>query len=207
MDLSAYEGFSCLQPGSAWGDPNMRMNRDAQGRLVWTWRRGAHPIGPKEFARLARQRLVKKNESPFVIQDIDTGKSIEPVEITTAWNPFLKKWTLLCGQIGGDSNLGEIWLAYGNAPEGPWSPARKVATHAMPGDNNDFYNPMQHPELMRQGGRFIYFEGTFVNTFSGNPHPTPRYNYNQIMYRIDLADPRLALPEPPPGLTDTKPAP
>jgi hypothetical protein len=205
MDLSTYEGFSCLEPGSDWGDPNMRVNRDGQGRLVWSWQKGAHPIGPEEFAELARKGLVKKSESPFVIEDIASGKPIKPVEITVAWNPFLKKWTMLCGQVGGDSNLGEIWLAYGDAPEGPWSSARKVVTHALPKDNNDFYNPMQHPELMRHGGRFIYFEGTFVNTFSSNPHPTPRYDYNQIMYRIDLADPRLALPEPPPGLTDTKP--
>jgi hypothetical protein len=204
-DLSAYEGFSCLMPGSIWGDPNMRINRDGQGRLLWTWQKGAHPIGPAEFARLARLDLVQKTESPFVIKDTITGKSIIPVENTVAWNPFLRKWTMLFGQVKGDSNLGEIWLAYGNAPEGPWSPARKVATHAMPGNNNDFYNPMQHPEFMSQGGRFIYFEGTFVTTFSGNPHPTPRYNYNQILYRVDLTDPRLALPAPPLGLTDTKP--
>ena len=26
---------------------------------------------------------------------------------------------------------------------------------------------------------------------SGNPTPTPRYEYNQLMYRLDLSDPRL----------------
>jgi hypothetical protein len=30
-------------------------------------------------------------------------------------------------------------------------------------------------------------------TFSGNENPTPRYDYNQILYKIDLADPRLKL--------------
>jgi hypothetical protein len=33
----------------------------------------------------------------------------------------------------------------------------------------------------------IYFEGTYANTFSGNSTPTPLYDYNQIMYRLDLA--------------------
>ena len=37
----------------------------------------------------------------------------------------------------------------------------------------------------------IYFEGTYTHTFSGNEHRTPRYDYNQIMYRLDLADERL----------------
>ncbi|MBU6411264.1 MAG: hypothetical protein KGR98_12840, partial [Verrucomicrobia bacterium] len=30
-----------------------------------------------------------------------------------------------------------------------------------------------------------------ASTFSGNKHPTPRYDYNQIMYRLDLSDPCL----------------
>ncbi len=47
------------------------------------------------------------------------------------------------------------------------------------------------PEDRHHGGRLIYFEGTYTQTFSGNPVATPRYDYNQIMYRLDLADPRL----------------
>ena len=35
----------------------------------------------------------------------------------------------------------------------------------------------------------IFFEGTYTTTFSGNDDPTPRYDYNQVMYRLDLADP------------------
>ena len=46
----------------------------------------------------------------------------------------------------------------------------------------------------KEGGRTIFFEGTYTHTFSGNPDQTPRYDYNQIMYQLDLDDPRLALP-------------
>jgi hypothetical protein len=28
--------------------------------------------------------------------------------------------------------------------------------------------------------------------FADKPHPTPRYDYNQIIYRLDLDDPALA---------------
>jgi hypothetical protein len=48
--------------------------------------------------------------------------------------------------------------------------------------------------LDKENGRIIYFEGTYTTTFSGNPNPTPRYDYNQVMYRLDLSDRRLALP-------------
>ena len=33
-------------------------------------------------------------------------------------------------------------------------------------------------------GRIIHFEGTYTYDFSGNPDKTPRYNYNQVLYRL-----------------------
>ena len=91
---------------------------------------------------------------------------------------------------GAASYLGEVWYVEAEAPEGPWREARQVLTH----DRYSFYNPIQHPEFQQEGGRFIYFEGTFATTFSRENDPTPRYEYNQIMYRLDLSDQRLNLP-------------
>ena len=48
--------------------------------------------------------------------------------------------------------------------------------------------------LSKDDGRFVYFEGTYTATFSGTSVKTPRYDYNQILYRLDLDDPRLNLP-------------
>ena len=205
-DLSAYEGFTCLMPGASFQKEHPQLNRDASKKLIWTWQAGAQPIGPQDFNSWVQAGVATAEEYPFELKDLEHGKSIRAVEGSLSWNPYLKKWLFLCGQSGGDSNLGEIWLAVANAPEGPWIAAQKVATHAMKNDNNDFYNPMQHAEFMQQGGKIIYFEGTFVNTFSGNPYPTPRYDYNQLLYRIDLSDPRLSFPEPPPGLGTAKPS-
>jgi hypothetical protein len=44
--------------------------------------------------------------------------------------------------------------------------------------------------------KFLDFEDTYTATFSGNKDPTPRYDYNQVMYQLDLSDQRLALPVP-----------
>ena len=73
-----------------------------------------------------------------------------------------------------------------------WAPAVlreavKVATH----DRQTFYNVCHHAFLDRAGGRLVHFEGTYTNDFSGNPDRTPRYNYNQVLYRLDLGDPAL----------------
>ena len=88
--------------------------------------------------------------------------------------------------------LGNAWreaqLAEAAEPTGPWQWARKIVTH----DKYTFYNPVQHPFLDAEGGKVIYFEGTYAQTFSGNPVATPRYDYNQIMYRLDLGQPALA---------------
>jgi hypothetical protein len=92
--------------------------------------------------------------------------------------------------FGSTSFLGEVWYAEADTPLGPWVYARKVVTH----DKYSFYNPKQHPMFDQQGGRNIFFEGTYTTTFSGNSDPTPRYDYNQVMYRLDLSDKRLALP-------------
>ena len=73
---------------------------------------------------------------------------------------------------------------------GTWQHARKVVTH----DKYSFYNPKQHPIFDQENGRTIFFEGTYATTFSGNPDATPRYDYNQIMYQLELTDRRLALP-------------
>ena len=97
---------------------------------------------------------------------------------------------ILCEQFG-TSMLGEIWYAEAEAPEGPWRRAVKVVTH----QDYSFYNPVHHAFFDQEGGRLIHFEGTYTQTFSGARIPTPRYDYNQVLYRLDLADPRLAMPD------------
>ena len=54
-----------------------------------------------------------------------------------------------------------------------------------------FYNVCHHDFFDQQQGRYVYFEGTYSNTFAKTQTRTPWYDYNQIMYRLDLADPRL----------------
>lgn len=99
---------------------------------------------------------------------------------------------MIGGQFGGTSLLGEIWYAEADTPVGPWVYAKKIVTHSR----YTFYNPTQHPFFDQGGGRRIYFEGTYTNSFTDNQDPTPRYDYNQILYRLALDDPRLALPAP-----------
>lgn len=126
---------------------------------------------------------------PAPLTDVETRQPVAIHAGSCRWNAHRQRWIMIAHQAGGKpSNLGEVWYAEATAPTGPWSKARRIATH----DRMDFYNPVHHDFLDAEGGRLIHFEGTYANTFSGNPDATPRYNYNQVMYRLDLDDPRLA---------------
>jgi hypothetical protein len=88
---------------------------------------------------------------------------------------------------GKPSAFGELWYAEAPAPTGPWGPAVKILTH----QNYTFYNPRLHPEFTPADSPVLLFEGTYTTEFADRPVVTPRWNYNQILYRLDLDDPAL----------------
>jgi hypothetical protein len=103
-----------------------------------------------------------------------------------AWHPWSRKWLAIFTQKAGKpSFLGEVWLAEAAEPFGPWVNARKVLSH----DDYTFYNPVLHPEFFRADSPVVHFEGTYTTTFSGNKQPTPRWDYNQVLYQLDLSQP------------------
>lgn len=116
------------------------------------------------------------------------GKTVKPHTGSIAWNPWRQRWvTVFMESFGKPSAFGELWYAEAKAPTGPWGKAVKILTH----DNYTFYNPRLHPEFTPTNSPVLLFEGTFTQTFADRPHPTPRYEYNQMLYRLDLDDAAL----------------
>lgn len=95
---------------------------------------------------------------------------------SVAWNEYRKAFILLMERAG------EVWYAEGPRPEGPYGEAVRIVHH----DRYNFYNVVRHPFFDQEGGRVIYFEGTYTDAFTDAKSKTPRYNYNQIMYRLRL---------------------
>lgn len=188
-DLSMYEAYTCLKTGSTRENPEI--DRDEAGRARYLWKRGTPAIGPHEQNKLIRAGLLNKEEALLQLHDAATGSEVLAHAGSVYWNDYRQRFIMIAHQTyGGSSFLGEVWYSEAPTPTGPWAKAVKIVTH----DKYSFYNPKQHPYFDQDGGRIIYFEGTYTHTFSGNDHPTPRYDYNQIMYRLDLSDPRLKLP-------------
>ena len=191
-------------------------------RVLWTKAAGnkndkppLSPMGNPVFWKDARGKEWLLLGSPFpsfrcpatfeAWQDSKTWEALKPQETVRAtsgdqpnikphaggitWNAYRKRWVTVFEQSNGKpSSLGELWYAEADSPTGPWGPAVKVLTH----ENYTFYNPQLHPEFTPSGSPILFFEGTLSDEFARKPPIIPRYNYNQILYRLDLDNPALA---------------
>ncbi len=187
LDPASYEGWTCLEPGADRAEPRVRRNEN--GELDYSWRSDIRPVDSALEQKLLAAGQIYPGEARYLPIDVESGDRIRLHRGTVHWNEYRKAWVMIANQAGGTSALGEVWYSEASEPTGPWLKARKIVTH----ERYSFYNPVQHHFFDQAGGRVIYFEGTYANTFSGNPETTARYDYNQIMYRLDLSDPRLDL--------------
>ncbi len=186
-DPSKWEAFTPLLQGTRYNAANPPLELDTQGKPVYGWKTNTDSLTTDRLEELVQNGHIDRNESPFRLKDFESGSDIRLHRASVSWNDYRNSWVMIGNQSFGDSFLGEVWFAEAPTPEGPWENALKVVTHHNGSENYTFYNPMQHPYFNEEGGRYIYFEGTYANTFSGNPTATPLYDYNQMMYRLDLS--------------------
>jgi hypothetical protein len=182
-DLTQYEGFSCLVPGGR--EQSAQVERDSTGKVVWAWKRDTASIRWPLQEKLLKSGQLKPDEAWLNVKQFGTNKPVIAHAGSVTWNEHRRRWVSIFTQHFGTSLLGEIWYSEATAPEGPWRHATKIITH----DKYSFYNPKQHSYFSI--GPSLYFDGTYTHTFSGNADQTQRYDYNQIMYRLNLDDQRL----------------
>jgi hypothetical protein len=175
VDPNCYEILTSLKP--------QELNR---------WHHSGELIDAKYSSMPELIKALKKQKQDTYLYDIESGRKVSPHGGSVYFNAYRNRWVMITVEQGGESSyLGEVWYAEADTPVGPWAYAKKIVTH----NKYTFYNPMQHPYFDKEDDRTIFFEGTYAHTFSGSAeNPTPRYDYNQIMYRLNLGDPRLTLP-------------
>jgi hypothetical protein len=186
LDPATYEVFSPFD------DPAQRRLEISDGHAQYRWRKagwGTQLVG--DALRAAGLDTGQALEGH--LRNIDDGGALRFSAGSVTWNEYRGRFTQIGQQDQGSTSLqGELWYAEADTPLGPWLDARKIITH----NDYTFYNPYTHPYFSPDKGRTVYFEGTYTTSFSGAKTPTPLYDYNQIMYRLDLTDPRLVLPVP-----------
>ncbi|HET6406415.1 MAG TPA: hypothetical protein VFG14_00930 [Chthoniobacteraceae bacterium] len=177
MDPKKYEAWSCVPQSGPGSD--------------WKWG-SANPVASKEESRWLKEGKIKAADVRYYPEDADKpGRRVQLHSGSVRWNAHRQRWILIAVEFAyvdkdSPSPLGEVWYSEAAKPEGPFTKAVRVVTH----NKQTFYNPVHHWFFDEQGGRVIYFEGTYTNSFVGSP-PTPLYEYNQVMYRLDLDTPRL----------------
>ena len=187
LDAEKYEAFTCLKeiaPGKA-GDPEL----DASGQPIWRWQKSLPPIDSKTEYQLMKRKKIKPEHARFCPADVHVQSERMLIHsCSVRWNPYRHRYVMILEQFGGKTSfIGEVWYAEAKSPLGPFVKAVKVVTH----NRYSFYNVCHHAFLDRDGGRVIHFEGTYTSDFSGNQERTPRYNYNQMLYRLDLSHPEV----------------
>ena len=186
-DPAGYEGFTCLAPGSGVDKDDAQLERGPDGRLVCGWKRNTPALIYTQEQALITAGKMKAGEGLIQLRDFMSANAVAPFGSTVEWNEFRQRWIMLV-----QGKPGEIWCSEGDTPLGPWVYATRVVMH----DRYAFYLPVQHPFFAQDHDRLIYFEATYTDFFSNTPARTPRYDYNQIMYRLAMDDPRLFLPAP-----------
>ena len=188
FDPSEYEAWTCLQEGADFDPRDPKLDRDTNGKLRYAWRKDTALVGAEQQRQLERSGKLKVGEGWIQTVDTDQGRSIVLHRGSVRWNDYLNCWVMIANEIYGQpSNLGEVYFLTSQTIPGRWEKAKKIVTH----DKYTFYNPVQHDFLDQEGGRLIYFDGTYTKQFSATSVGTPRYDYNTIMYRLDLSDARL----------------
>lgn len=188
LDPAQWEAYTPLQPGSAWDADSPSLDRTEQGRLNYAWKRDTAVVNAERHRHLLENNHIRPEESRLRTVDAATGKPILLQAGSIRWNAFRQRWILIAHQTyGTPSFLGEVWYAEARRPEGPFAKAVRIVTH----DNYSFYNVTQHAFFDQDEGRSVFFEGTYTAAFTDDARATAWYDYNQIMYRLDLTDPRL----------------
>ena len=172
-DPSKWEAFTPLLQGTRYNAANPPLELDAQGKPVYGWKKNTDPLTTEMLEELVQNGHLDRDESPFRLKDFESGSDVRLHRASVYWNDYRNSWVMIGNQFFGDSLLGEVWFAEAPTPEGPWENAMKVVTHHNGSENYTFYNPKQHPFFDEEDGRIIYFEGTYAETFSGNPTRRP----------------------------------
>jgi hypothetical protein len=190
IDPNRYEALTALV-SSPKSDNNTRIDI-GESKLICRWVTFAEIIASQKKTKADVIEALEQEAKDVWVYDVKSGKAIMPHNGSVYFNNYRQRWIgIFVQQFGEPSNLGEVWYAEADSPVGPWAYARKIVTH----NEYSFYNPKQHSFFDKDGGRVIFFEGTYSHTFSGAPESaTPRYDYNQIMYQLNLAGSRLSLP-------------
>jgi hypothetical protein len=165
-----------------------RLDRNAHGKVRYSWRRGGIGIDAKIQAGLLKQNVLLPEQALFAPVDLDSGKRVTNFNGAITFNRYKKRWIA----INQGNHPGQLVYAEADTPTGPWAFARQITKF----EDYNLYNPLWHPWFSKNNDKTVFFEGTYTNYFSASACRTPEADYNQVMFKLNLDLPELIMPIP-----------
>lgn len=151
------------------------------------WQKTHAPTSQTEEAKLVMEGAVEKGRERLQVVNAADGKSLSLASGCVTWNRHRKKWVLIASDaLPGKGRSGRLWYAESDDGAGPWT----AATCVVNDEPASVSDPLHLEVFEQENGRVIYFDATLAADASG-AQALPRYERNRVMYRLDLADPRL----------------
>ena len=171
-DVENWEGYTPLQAGSTIADG--QVVRNTNGELVYAWRKNTEPVFQSGQETLISNGAMQPEEAAIQLRSATSTNCVQPVLARgdTQYNPWRGKYIMIGCEANGDSPDGEVWFVEADKPEGPWTNAVKIITHAT--TQTSFYNPAFHTMFNEAGGEVVYLSGTFSAMWSFGAVPVPR---------------------------------
>lgn len=191
INPDSYEVYTPIKQGAVYDKKVPRkteLDLDDNGNLKWSWKKKTGLLTQEQEENLIRIRVIKHSDAFYRFTDVDNGNAVELYSAAIQWNEYRKSWIMIAQSKKGTEPLGDIYYAEAKNPSGPWKNGKLIVSH----DQWAFYNPIFHPYFSKDNGRIIYFEGNFDND-GRTSKPVSYYDNNQLMYKLDLSDPRLNL--------------
>src|SRR5262249_24327050 len=106
LDLARYEGDTCLKAGTRFaGAKKTELDRGADGKLVWTWKKDTPPLNARQQGEFVAAGKMKREESPFRLQNADGGAPVLLHGGSCAWNDYRKKYVMIASEVMGATML------------------------------------------------------------------------------------------------------
>ena len=191
-DPGACEAFTCLAARNA---ARAAEARPRGGRRSALCLEEEHPARARRTAgrSWSRRALLKPDEALLNLRDVVTGKTVLAHGGSVYWNEYRRRWVMIAVEIVGSLVPGRGLVRRGRHAARPLG-LRPQGRH-----------PRRLQLLQSQAASAVRparaagsssSRGLTPRPSRATKDPTPRYDYNQVMYQLDLADPRLALPVP-----------
>jgi hypothetical protein len=99
--------------------PDAKLDRDAGGKLAWSWKRRTAPLYPEDIAALVKAGKMKADEAWLRPTDASTGDPIRLHAGSVAWNAYRNKWVMVAHETAASRRC--------SARCGTWRPTPRGA--------------------------------------------------------------------------------